>query len=213
MASKFRVALDKNLGAFEMMQIGTLEEHPRNPNQHRPEGVKAIGDALAAHGWRKPIVISLRIWEAEGRRVIIKGHGRYRAALERDQKQVPVQLQHYEDAKEELEDMLADNQIASETIVNAGKQAAALERMQSKNLYTGYRKEEVARALARMSQATKERKSKSRKGLATETLQFRACEAKKVRAWLEQHQGNTQSGRILSGLRELTPQIEIPESA
>ena len=207
MAKQFKVALDPTVGAFEMVPIGDLIEHPENPNQHTDEGINRIADALGSHGWRKPIVVS----RLTG--FIIKGHGRYRGAVLRNQKEVPVQYQEYATEQDEVEDMLADNQVGMETMVEAKRQNEALARMKEKGLYTGYRDKEIDRALAAMKQSVEERQKDPtppapRKGLVTERLHFRPAEAKVVQAWLKRQGKGTQPEQMLWGLRELTPQIK-----
>lgn len=207
MAKQFKVALDPKVGAYEMVSIGELLEHPENPNQHTEEGINKIADALDAHGWRKPIVVS----RLSG--FIIKGHGRYRGAVLRDQKLVPVQYQDYETAKDETEDMLADNQVGMETIVESRKQSEALARMKEKGLYTGYREKEVDRALAAMRETVETRSQQQapptpRKGFSTERLHFRPNEIVIVQKWLKQQGKGTQPEQMLWGLRALTPQIK-----
>jgi DNA modification methylase len=61
---------------------------------------------MAANGFRSPIVLSKRSG------FIVKGHGRLQAAILGGWKQVPVDIQEYENEAAEVADLEADNRIA-----------------------------------------------------------------------------------------------------
>ena len=58
-----------------MADVAELVENPRNPNKHPASQIELLAKIIANQGWRSPIVISKRSG------LIVKGHGRYEAAL------------------------------------------------------------------------------------------------------------------------------------
>jgi len=90
----------------EVRELAKLVEHPRNPNKHPQAQLKLLGKVIATSGWRSPIVVSKRSG------YIIKGHGRFQAALMAGMEFAPVDLQDYATEADEWADMIADNRIA-----------------------------------------------------------------------------------------------------
>lgn len=90
----------------EMRPLETLVENPRNPNKHSEAQIKLLGRVIAGAGWRSPIVVSKRSG------FIVKGHGRFQAALAAGMSHVPVDLQEYATEADEWADMIADNRLA-----------------------------------------------------------------------------------------------------
>jgi len=90
----------------EIREIYELTPNPRNPNRHGKRQVELLGGIIAANGWRSPIVISSRSG------FIVKGEGRFRAALLRKWTEVPVDVQEYATAADEWADLIADNRIS-----------------------------------------------------------------------------------------------------
>ena len=89
-----------------IVSIKELRPNPRNPNQHPPDQIKALGAIIRSTGWRGPITVSTRSG------MIVKGHGRLMAAQLEDMTEVPVDFQNYASEAEELADLTADNRIA-----------------------------------------------------------------------------------------------------
>lgn len=90
----------------ELWPVGRLVPNPRNPNTHPKKQLQLLAEIIKGHGWRAPITVSRRSG------YIVRGHGRFAAALLIGCEQVPVDLQEYASEAEEYADMVADNQIA-----------------------------------------------------------------------------------------------------
>jgi ParB-like chromosome segregation protein Spo0J len=90
----------------EVWPLEKLVENPRNPNKHPEPQLRLLGKVIAQAGWRSPIVVSKRSGH------IVKGHGRFQAALMAGMTCAPVDLQDYATAEDELADMIADNRLA-----------------------------------------------------------------------------------------------------
>ena len=91
----------------EMRDIDALVLNPRNNNKHPPAQIEQLAKIIAYNGFRSPVVVSNRSG------FVVKGHGRIEAAKQLGLKQVPVDLQDYENEAQEWADMVADNKIAS----------------------------------------------------------------------------------------------------
>ena len=89
-----------------MADVAELVENPRNPNKHPASQIELLAKIIANQGWRSPIVVSKRSG------FIVKGHGRYQAALKLGLDQVPIDEQEYESEAKEWADMIADNRLA-----------------------------------------------------------------------------------------------------
>jgi len=90
----------------ELLSINELIPHPKNPNQHPEEQIELLSKIIQKNGWRERIVISNRSG------MIVKGHGRYQAAIRAGLSKVPVEYQNYKTDAEEIKDLIADNKIA-----------------------------------------------------------------------------------------------------
>jgi ParB-like chromosome segregation protein Spo0J len=95
----------------ELVKPKKLKPNPRNPNTHPEEQIRLLGKILSV-AWRQAIVVSKRSG------LITKGHGRRRAAIKAGLEFVPVEYQEYETDEEENTDLIADNQIASLSILD-----------------------------------------------------------------------------------------------
>ncbi len=96
----------------ELVRIEKLSPHPDNPNEHPEEQLDLLAKIIQRNGWRDRIVVSKRSG------LMIKGHGRYQAALRLGVATVPVEYQDYETETDEIKDLVADNKIAELSKVN-----------------------------------------------------------------------------------------------
>ncbi len=90
----------------ELAAVAELVPNPKNPNRHPEEQIDLLSVIIQKNGWRDRIVISNRSG------MIVKGHGRYMAAMRGGLSVVPVEYQDYKDEAEEIKDLIADNKIA-----------------------------------------------------------------------------------------------------
>jgi hypothetical protein len=90
---------------IQVVPIGTLVPHPKNPNMHPPDQIERLADIIQVQGWRRPITVSKQTG------LVIVGHGRLEAARLRGWTEVPVTYQDYENEDLEYADMVADNAI------------------------------------------------------------------------------------------------------
>lgn len=117
-----------------------LRPHPDNPNErHDVEGLARSIDEL---GFGDPLVVN-----AEG--VILCGHGRWKAALQNEWRWVPVVRKRDLTPEQEIEFLLADNEVASHSRRNPDGVAALLRRLESTGRsiaqlqVTGYRADTI----------------------------------------------------------------------
>jgi len=127
-----------------MADTASLKPHPKNPNRHPREQVALIAKLIETHGWRAPITIS----KQSG--LIIRGRGRFDAAVMREWKKVPVDEQDYASSADEIADMLADNKVSELSYYDAEMERAALQEL-SADKYdmaaTGYLDDRIAAIL------------------------------------------------------------------
>jgi len=90
----------------EDVRIEELKAHPKNPNQHPDRQIKLLAELIRSHGWRVPVTVSNRSG------FIVRGHGRFYAAIELNEESLPVDFQDYDSEESELADLVADNHIA-----------------------------------------------------------------------------------------------------
>lgn len=90
----------------EMVSIEQLQPNPENPNIHPDEQIELLAQIIKENGWRERIVVS----NLSG--MIVKGHGRYQAAILAGFDNVPVEYQDYDSRTDEIRDLIADNKIA-----------------------------------------------------------------------------------------------------
>lgn len=88
-----------------MVPVSELKPYPRNPIRHPENQIALLSRIIREQGWRNPIVVS----NLSG--YIVKGHGRYQAAVRLGLKTVPVDFQDYPSESMEKADRLADNAI------------------------------------------------------------------------------------------------------
>ena len=126
----------------ELRDIMEVKPHPKNNNIHTQEQVDLLAQLFRIHGWRVPITVSSLTDH------IVRGEGRYRAALALGMKKAPVDVQHYDNEAEEYADLIADNQVASYSDRDTDIMFNALQEMNSLDAMTaemlGYYEEEYA---------------------------------------------------------------------
>ena len=129
----------------QLVNVGELKPHPKNPNTHSAAQVAAIAAVIEGNGWRAPITVS----NSSG--FITRGHGRLEAALLLGCEQVPVDFQDYASEQAELADMLADNHLAELAEIDEGRLVGVLKELQAAGHdvgLAGFSEDEVARLTA-----------------------------------------------------------------
>lgn len=96
----------------KIVSITKVVPNPRNPNIHPERQIEILSKIIQEQGWRQPITISSRSG------FIVKGHGRYLAAVQFNANDVPVDYQDYENEAEEWADLIADNRISELSNMN-----------------------------------------------------------------------------------------------
>lgn len=89
-----------------LVPVEAVVPNPRNPNTHPDRQIDLLARIIGAQGWRAPITISNRSG------FIVRGHGRYLAALRLGLPSVPADFQDYPSEAAEWADLIADNRIA-----------------------------------------------------------------------------------------------------
>ena len=90
----------------KMVKVESLKVHPRNPNTHSPKQINLLAKIIDHHGFRNSIIVSNRSG------FIVSGHGRLEASNMLGLKEVPVDFQDFDNVKDELAYLVADNRIA-----------------------------------------------------------------------------------------------------
>lgn len=90
----------------KLVDVQKLKPNPKNRNLHPQEQIEKLVKIIAAHGFRRPIIVSNQSGN------IVSGHGRYLAALKLGMEKVPVDFQDYASPEIEYQDAIADNAIA-----------------------------------------------------------------------------------------------------
>jgi len=91
------------VSTFELMPLGDLRPHPKNPSEITEEAVRKLADAMQQHGFTSPIEIQV------GTKLIVAGHRRFAAAKLLGLKLVPVLILNLTD-EEALAYLIANNQ-------------------------------------------------------------------------------------------------------
>ena len=90
----------------KIIDLDKLVPHECNRNTHPDKQIQALAKIISKTGQRSPIIIS----KLSGK--IVKGHGRYEALKRLEWTSAAVDYQDYSSEQEELEDRVADNEIA-----------------------------------------------------------------------------------------------------
>jgi DNA modification methylase len=93
----------------QLLRTASLTPSPRNARTHSKKQVRQIANSIQRFGWTTPVL-------ADENRIIVAGHGRYLAALERGLDKIPVIIVSHLTEAEKRALALADNKIAD----NAG---------------------------------------------------------------------------------------------
>jgi len=110
-----------NCSHTDIAEVASLVENPRNPNGHPESQIDLLAKIIANQGWRSPIVVSNRSG------FIVKGHGRYQAALKLGVDTVPIDRQDYETEAQEWADLIADNRLSELAEINRSELKDLLE--------------------------------------------------------------------------------------
>ena len=89
----------------EIADIVKVVPNPKNDNVHPDHQIDLLVRFIKHRGWRSPITIST----LSG--FVVRGEGRFMAAVSAGWAEVPVDYQDYETEAEELADLKADNRI------------------------------------------------------------------------------------------------------
>ena len=87
------------------ISIDELKEYEKNSRTHSAEQIKALSAAIKRFGFTQPII-------CDENKVILAGHGRFRAALELGYSIVPCRIVESLSEKEKKAYIIADNKIA-----------------------------------------------------------------------------------------------------
>lgn len=87
-----------------LADVGELTPHPKNPNRHSEDQIKALAAVIRSNGWRRAVVVSKRSG------LVIVGHGAIEAGRLLGCK-VPVNDQEFGTESDELAHLVADNRL------------------------------------------------------------------------------------------------------
>ena len=90
----------------KLIPIEAVIDNEKNPNTHPKRQIEMLAKMMKYQGWRHPIIIS----KLSGK--CVAGHGRKAAALLNGWSEVPVDMQDFDDAAQEMSFLASDNLIA-----------------------------------------------------------------------------------------------------
>ena len=127
----------------DRVSIKKLKPNPLNPNEHPEEQIKLLAEIIKQVGWRDPITISKRSG------FIVRGHGRFAAAVLLKMASVPVEYHDYDSEEEELADLVMDNKIKELSYLDRGKVRDLLSGFEdsSRRLMTGFNEVEIEKIM------------------------------------------------------------------
>ena len=96
----------------EIMDLMELKQHPKNPNKHPESQIATLRHLIRTHGY---YAVSITIQKSTN--TIIKGHGIKEALLDEGYDKALVSVKDCDDA-EALAILIADNKIASDSIID-----------------------------------------------------------------------------------------------
>lgn len=95
-----------------VVKITDLRPNPDNPNRHPDEQIQLLSRMIRENGWRDRITVS----NLSG--MIVKGHGRYLAAIRAGLSMAPVDYQDYKTEVDEITDLIGDNKISEFSVID-----------------------------------------------------------------------------------------------
>lgn len=104
----------------EMVALEKINANPKNINRHPPIQIELFTKILKKSGFRRPIIVSKRSG------FVTRGHGLLMACMKLGLKEAPVEYQEYKTEAKEIEDMLADNELARHSYTEHHELAAIL---------------------------------------------------------------------------------------
>lgn len=130
----------------ERVPIEDVKPHPNNPKEHPEEQINKLIASISEYDWDVPIVVDKDL-------VIIKGHGRLKAAQKMDLEEVPVIVRDDLTKAEAKAARIADNKTA-ESAWDDDLLATTLDELQEmdEDLPTGFTDDEVDQLLAEMEE-------------------------------------------------------------
>lgn len=91
----------------KLININEIKHNPFNPNAHSTEQIKRLAEIIKYQGIRLPVIISSLS------NLVVAGHGRLEAYRLLGIKEVPCDIQEFQDTDQENAFMASDNAIAS----------------------------------------------------------------------------------------------------
>lgn len=107
----------------KVVKLADLKPNPDNPNVHPDEQIRLLAEMIKGNGWRERITVS----NQSG--MIVKGHGRYLAAIKAGFKKAPVDFQDYESEDKERADLIGDNKISELSFLDDEAVSNLIERL------------------------------------------------------------------------------------
>jgi len=127
-----------------LAEVSTLVDNPRNPNRHPESQIALLAKIIQHQGWRSPVVVSRRSG------FVVAGHGCLAAARLLGCATVPVNDQDFATEADEWAHLLADNQLAELSEIDAGALEKILKEMPTAALdFTGFAKVNADAILAK----------------------------------------------------------------
>lgn len=150
----------------DIIPTKNLKENPLNPNKHPEEQIKLLADIIERTGWRQPITVSNRSG------CIVKGHGRYLAAMSKGWCNVPVDYQDYSNQDEEYADLIADNRLAELSEIQDDLMADLIKSFENQDMLslTGYDSEDIDSILNSLTDDEEEEPEEEEKKTPETTL-------------------------------------------
>ena len=127
----------------DRVSVKKMQPNSLNPNEHPEEQIKLLAEIIKQVGWRDPITISKRSG------FIVRGHGRFAAAVLLKMASVPVEYHDYDSEEEELADLVMDNKIKELSYLDRGKVRELLSGFEdsSRRLMTGFNEVEIEKIM------------------------------------------------------------------
>ena len=107
----------------EIADVVKVVPNPKNDNVHPDHQIDLLVRFIKHRGWRSPITISTQSG------FIVRGEGRFLAAVSAGWDEVPVDYQDYESEAEELADLKADNRIMVFSHPDASKEKELIQEL------------------------------------------------------------------------------------